>query len=119
VHSQVVERRPAPLRRRHVQSQPSRFLAATSVLVSAHSPALPSRSSVSVPMATAKTIRARQPTAIRLAHTRTGARITSGNVRLVRRLFSQIQRILEINQLTTVTHEVVEAARETLVIGAT
>ncbi|MGH2715638.1 MAG: AAA family ATPase [Thermoleophilaceae bacterium] len=47
------------------------------------------------------------------------ARITGGNFRLVHRLFAQIQRILEINQLTTVTREVVEAARETLVIGAT
>jgi len=35
------------------------------------------------------------------------------------RLFAQIQRILEINQLTTVTREVVETARESLVIGAT
>ncbi len=47
------------------------------------------------------------------------ARITGGNFRLVHRLFGQIQRILEINQLTTVTREVVETARETLVIGAT
>jgi DNA transposition AAA+ family ATPase len=45
------------------------------------------------------------------------ARITGGNFRLVHRLFAQIRRILDINQLTTVTAEVVEAARETLVIG--
>jgi hypothetical protein len=45
------------------------------------------------------------------------ARTTGGNFRLVHRLFGQIQRILEINQLTTVTREVVEASRETLVIG--
>ncbi len=45
------------------------------------------------------------------------ARITGGNFRLVHRLFAQIQRILEINDLQTVTREVVEAARETLVIG--
>jgi hypothetical protein len=32
-------------------------------------------------------------------------------------LFAQIQRVLEINELRTVTREVVEAARETLVIG--
>ncbi len=32
-------------------------------------------------------------------------------------LFAQIQRILEINELRTVTREVVETARETLVIG--
>lgn len=47
------------------------------------------------------------------------ARITGGNFRLVYRLFSQIRRVIEINQLKTVTSEVVEAARETLVIGTT
>jgi hypothetical protein len=46
------------------------------------------------------------------------ARITGGNFRLIHRLFAQIQRVLEINELRTVTREVVEAARETLVIGA-
>ncbi len=45
------------------------------------------------------------------------ARITSGNFRLVHRLFAQITRILDINQLTTVTSEVVQAARDALVIG--
>ena len=45
------------------------------------------------------------------------ARITAGNFRLVQRLFSQIERILTINQLRTVTKEVVETARESLVIG--
>ncbi len=44
-------------------------------------------------------------------------RITSGNFRLTSRLVAQIERILEINQLHTVTKEVVEAARESLVIG--
>ncbi|MGH3155250.1 MAG: AAA family ATPase [Streptosporangiaceae bacterium] len=44
-------------------------------------------------------------------------RITSGNFRLVHRLFDQIARILEINGLHTITSEVVETARETLVIG--
>ena len=44
-------------------------------------------------------------------------RITSGNFRLLQRLFLQIERILEINELRTVTKEVVEAARENLVIG--
>jgi DNA transposition AAA+ family ATPase len=47
------------------------------------------------------------------------ARITHGNFRLLQRLFSQIQRILEINHLTRVTEEVVQAARESLVIGPT
>jgi DNA transposition AAA+ family ATPase len=48
----------------------------------------------------------------------TVARITGGNFRLAHRLFAQIHRILDINQLRTVTREVVEAARESLVIGA-
>jgi len=45
-------------------------------------------------------------------------RVTSGNFRLVQRLFMQIERILNLNDLKTVTREVVEAARECLVIGA-
>jgi DNA transposition AAA+ family ATPase len=45
------------------------------------------------------------------------ARITGGNFRLVQRLFAQIERVLRINQLRTVTKEVVEAARESLVLG--
>lgn len=44
-------------------------------------------------------------------------KITNGNFRLIQRLFSQIERILEINQLTSITTEVVEAARDSLVIG--
>jgi AAA domain len=48
----------------------------------------------------------------------TVARITGGNFRLVHRLFAQIRRVLEINELQTVTREVVETARETLVVGA-
>jgi DNA transposition AAA+ family ATPase len=45
------------------------------------------------------------------------ARITGGNFRLLQRLFTQLERILRINQLHSVTKGVVEAARETLVIG--
>ena len=43
--------------------------------------------------------------------------ITSGNFRLTCRLVAQIQRVLDINHLTVATREVVETARESLVIG--
>ncbi len=48
----------------------------------------------------------------------TVTRITGGNFRLIERLMSQVGRVLEINQLDTITPEVVEAARQTLVVGA-
>jgi len=44
-------------------------------------------------------------------------RVTGGNFRLLHRLLTQIGRILEINDLKTVTSPVVDAARESLVIG--
>lgn len=47
------------------------------------------------------------------------ARTTNANFRLIYRLFAQIQRVLEINHLQTITAEVVNAACETLVIGST
>jgi DNA transposition AAA+ family ATPase len=47
------------------------------------------------------------------------SRITRGNFRLLHRLFVQIERILRINELHVITEDVVEAARSTLVLGAT
>jgi len=44
-------------------------------------------------------------------------RVTGGNFRLLDRLFGQIERVLKINKLDKVTSEVVDAARESLVIG--
>jgi len=45
-------------------------------------------------------------------------RMTRGNFRLLERLLSQIERVLEINKLSEITLEVIEVARENLVIGA-
>ncbi len=46
-------------------------------------------------------------------------RVTRGNFRLLERLFPQIERILKINGLDTITNDVIEAAQRTLVIGVT
>ncbi|MFI3622018.1 AAA family ATPase [Vagococcus fluvialis] len=44
-------------------------------------------------------------------------KITKENFRLIHRLFAQIDRILKINNLDVITVDVVEAARDSLVIG--
>ena len=44
-------------------------------------------------------------------------RVTGGNFRLLNRLLTQMERILEVNRLNRVTKAVVDAARESLVIG--
>lgn len=43
--------------------------------------------------------------------------VTAGNFRLIDRVMSQVRRIKDLNHLQTVTREVVEAARDCLVIG--
>ena len=43
--------------------------------------------------------------------------LTGGNLRLVIRLLAQIERVLDIKGLDTVAVEIVDAAREVLVIG--
>ncbi|HET9920653.1 MAG TPA: hypothetical protein VFQ30_12470 [Ktedonobacteraceae bacterium] len=44
-------------------------------------------------------------------------RITQGNMRLIDRLMKQVERVPVANQLTVVTKEVVETARQNLIIG--
>ena len=44
-------------------------------------------------------------------------RMTGGNFRLLARLLTQIERVLRVNDLHLVSNAVVEAARESLVIG--
>jgi Holliday junction resolvasome RuvABC ATP-dependent DNA helicase subunit len=45
------------------------------------------------------------------------ARITRANFRLIDRLFTQVERVVKINELSTITDDVIEAARSTLVVG--
>ncbi len=44
-------------------------------------------------------------------------KLSNGNFRLLHRLFTQIERIMSINNLSKVTIDVVHAARDSLVIG--
>jgi DNA transposition AAA+ family ATPase len=44
-------------------------------------------------------------------------RITQGNFRLINRLLKQATRIMKVNQLSSIRKEVIDAARECLVIG--
>jgi hypothetical protein len=44
-------------------------------------------------------------------------RITSGNFRLLNRLLTQMERVLEVHGLHEITKTVIETGRETLVIG--
>ena len=44
-------------------------------------------------------------------------RITSGNLRLLTRLLTQVERVLSVNYAQAVSLEIVEAARDSLVIG--
>lgn len=46
------------------------------------------------------------------------SRLTSGNFRLLQRLFNQIDRVLQINELRQINDDVIQAAASTLVIGA-
>lgn len=46
-----------------------------------------------------------------------GQPLDRGNFRLLERLFPQIARVLKINELETITDDVVEAAASVLVIG--
>ncbi len=44
-------------------------------------------------------------------------RMTGGNFRLLNRLLTQIERVVRINQAQNVSLDIVDAARESLVIG--
>lgn len=44
-------------------------------------------------------------------------RITRGNIRLIERLMMQVEHVLVANQLQVITKEVVETARQNLIIG--
>jgi hypothetical protein len=43
--------------------------------------------------------------------------MTSGNLRLLTRLLNQIERVLSVNDADVISVEIIEAARDSLVIG--
>jgi hypothetical protein len=43
--------------------------------------------------------------------------MTGGNFRLLTRLLTQTERVLQVNDLHLISNEVVEAARDSLLIG--
>jgi DNA transposition AAA+ family ATPase len=47
------------------------------------------------------------------------SRLTTGHFRLLHRVFVQMERTWRLNELHVITEDVVEAARSTLVMGAT
>ena len=44
-------------------------------------------------------------------------RMTGGNLRLITRLLAQVERVLNVNDARVISVEIVEAARDSLVIG--
>ena len=44
-------------------------------------------------------------------------RVTGGNLRLLTRLLTQVERVLGVNDTQVISVEIVEAARDSLVIG--
>jgi hypothetical protein len=48
---------------------------------------------------------------------RRAARISPGNFRLIDRFFTQVERLIKINELNTITDDVTDAACSTFVIG--
>jgi hypothetical protein len=43
--------------------------------------------------------------------------MTGGNLRLITRLLAQVERVLNVNDARVISVEIVEAARDSLVIG--
>jgi hypothetical protein len=61
--------------------------------------------------------RGRLALAYRYGSRRELIRMTGGNFRLITRLLTQIERVLSVNDLHLVSNAVIEAARDSLVIG--